>query len=671
MNHALTTRRRAAFDLLNRIVAALFDWRMFLLALLTLVPLILTAQLPLSYHFQMGIDRGVLTDRPYLQGFRDPELVTWDDSWRWSLPEARITVPGVGQRPMLVDFGVVSHRRNHQSDAPPTVLRLDIGTALPIELTLRDAAARYQIYVPQEAMGEGDLQIGLSTPAWANPADSRGEMGVALGRLFLVDAARVGGVVPPAPGLLLAFPAAMALLWLTLRCLDFAPRRAFWLLLPVVASLALLSIWQAPRLATSERWVLQWGLLCLGTAVVATLLVPPLLQRLGANPDTNMLRWLLLLVVLSFAVKYGGQLHPVSMPGDLQLHVNRFTGTVNGQVYIPAQHRGLPFPFPNGWYIGIAPLYLTGASIHWLFELTAGIFEAIIPLLFYLMLVRLTGSQKLGLIAAVFYTLAPVPLMNTWWAFHTQVATGFFLALLLTVLIVAWPNYRHWLTWGSVVLLFCLVFLSHIGSFINAAIVGLFAVPWLYFRARTAEQRAGAIQLLWAGIASGAFVWCFYYTGFWELITEQISGVLGSGLVEVTGKDPIPPEETLAALWNEGLILHYGFFPVVLSLVALFGFMVNRRLRDSSVPPLIWLTFAVGLWQGLLPLITLSSITTRWLTFAGWGITVATTFALLWLLRRGRAGRIVAWAVMGYVTWLSIVVWINAMALNQPSIEPF
>ena len=671
MNQALTTRRRPAFTVLSRTLTALLDWRMFLLSLLTLVGLVGAAQLPLDYTFQIGIDRGVLTDRPFLQGFRDPELLTWEDSWRWAQPEAQISVPGLGQRPLLIDFGVVSHRQNHQADAPPTMLRLDIGAGPPIELTLRPEAARYQIYVPREAISDGDLRIQLSTPAWRNPTDVRGDLGVAIGRLFHISAARVGGLVAPASGMLLAFPAAIALLWLSLRCLDIAPRRTFLLLLPVVACLILLAIGQAPRLGSSERWAIEWGLLCLGTAVVTSLLVPPLLRRLNVQAEHNTLRWLLLLVVLSFALKYGGQLHPVSMPGDLQLHVNRFTGTINGQVYIPAQHRGLPFPFPNGWYIAIAPLYLTGASLHWLFELTAGIFEALTPLLFYIMALRLSGSQRLGLLAALFYTIAPVPLMNTWWAFHTQVATGFFANLLLTLLIVRWPTYHNWLTWGSLVLLFCMVFLGHIGSFINTAIVGAFVVPWLYVRARTPAERTGALQLFWAGLASGTFVWCFYYTGFWKLIVEQVSGIFTSGLVEVTGKAPIPPAETLSSLWYEGLILHYGFFPVLLSLLALLGFMVSGRLRSSNAPPLIWLTFAVGLWQALLPLITLSSITTRWLTFAGWGVTVGTAFAVLALLRRGRMGRIVAYTMLSYVAWLSLVVWVNAMALNQPPIEPF
>jgi hypothetical protein len=671
MNQALTTHRRPAVAALGRTLAALLDWRMFLLALLTLIGLAGAAQLPLAYTFQIGIDRGFLTDRPFLQGFRDPELVTWDDSWRWSQPEAAISVPGVGQRPLLVDFGVVSHRQNHQADAPQTILRLDIGAGPPIELALRPEAARYQLYVPREAIRDGDLRIQLSTPAWRNPNDVRGDLGVAVGRLFHIDAARVGGPVPPAAGMLLAFPAAIALLWLSLRCLDFAPRRAFLLLLPLVICVSLLAIGQAPRLGSSERWAIEWGLLCLGSAVVTALLLPPLLRRLGVQADDTTVRWLMLMVVLSFALKYGGQLHPVSMPGDLQLHVNRFTGTINGQVYIPAQHRGLPFPFPNGWYIGIAPLYLTGASIHWLFELTAGVFEALTPPLFYMMAFHLSRSQRLGLLAALFFTIAPVPLMNTWWAFHTQVATGFFSNLLLALLILRWPNYRGWLTWGSLVLLFCLVFLGHIGSFINTAIVGFFVVPWLYFRARSPAERAGALQLLWAGVASGAFVWCFYYTGFWELIVEQVGGILTSGMVEVTGRKPIPPAQTLEALWYGGLILHYGFLPVVLAIVALLGFMVSGRLRGSNVPPLIWLTFAVGLWQALLPLITLSSITTRWLTFAGWGITLGTAFALMALLRRGRSGRLVAYATLGYVAWLSIVVWVNAMALNQPPIEPF
>ena len=80
-------------------------------------------------------------------------------------------------------------------------------------------------------------------------------------------------------------------------------------------------------------------------------------------PPTALLRWLLLLLVLTFTLKYAGRWFPDAMPGDWQLHVNRFNASVKGELSIQAQHRGLPFPFPTGYYVLIAPLILSTVNV--------------------------------------------------------------------------------------------------------------------------------------------------------------------------------------------------------------------------------------------------------------------------------------------------------------------
>jgi len=72
-----------------------------------------------------------------------------------------------------------------------------------------------------------------------------------------------------------------------------------------------------------------------------------------------------------------------------------------------------------------------------------------------------------------------------------------------------------------------------------------------------------------------------------------------------------------------------------------------------------------------LPLITLNSITTRWLMFSSWGIFVAAALATLPLWRRGWAAKGVVVAMFGYVAWVMVAVWTNAMLLRLPPIEPF
>jgi hypothetical protein len=646
------------------------DWRLGLIFGLCFLLLLLVAQLPFNYRFQVGIDQGAVTDKPFLRGFNGGELISWDESWRWSRGEAAIVVPGIGQRAVLMGFDVVSHRAQWQPDIPPPVLTVDVGAGRPVDVTLRPQAARYQFYVPADALRDGSLRVDLRTAPWQNPNDARSELGVAVGNWLTVSSTVAAGFVRPDWGLALIWPLGLGLLWLAVRVLRFPPRQALLLLLPLALLVPLLALNEAPRLAAGERWMIANGLICIVTAALSAWLVPPLLRNLGLVVPPDILRWLLLLMVVSFAVKFSGQLYPASMPGDLQLHVNRYTRTMFGEVYIPAQHRGLPFPFPNAPYIVIAPFTLF-IGPHLAFELMAGFCEATIVLIFFITLGRLTGSAQLGLCAAFSATLTAAGFMNAWFSFQTQVMAQWFTALLLMLVVTRWPDYDDWGIWAGITLLFTLAFQSHIGAFLNNGMLGVLLIPVLWLRAQSQAERRGTLRLGLAGLTAALFLLIFYYSGFAEMIVTQLTGIATVGMAEVTNREPLERADWLAALWEPGVIGHYGLFPIILAFVALVVWLVDGRMRRSIVPPLVWLTFVVAATQAILPLITLSSITTRWLTFAGWSIIVASSFGFHWIWRRGLAGKIAVIAMYSFVAWLSIVVWINGMVLNKPPIEPF
>jgi hypothetical protein len=57
--------------------------------------------------------------------------------------------------------------------------------------------------------------------------------------------------------------------------------------------------------------------------------------------------------------------------------------------------------------------------------------------------------------------------------------------------------------------------------------------------------------------------------------------------------------------------------------------------------------------------------------FSAWAIAVTGAWGFWLLWRRGRVARVVALAMAGYVCWVTITVWLNAMALRLPPPEPF
>lgn len=655
-------------------------WPLALLLLTCSLLFLLLAQTAFSYTFLAGKDYGPFTDLPFLQGFHEGEKEwLWSEDryryWRWSRGESSLELPGVGQREVAVAFNVVSHRGHwYPNDAPP-LLKLQLSDGLTIPLALRQQPSRYRLLIPSQALPKGTLQLKFSTPPWQIPADRREALGVALGDDFTISSLTSPGLVIPDLSLLLAWSLSLLPLWLALRLLTFSPKTAFWMLLPLALGFPLLTLLEAPRLGWGNSWIWEVSLLSLLGAALSAWLLPRLLRRLDAFPaeekqGREVLRWLSLLIVVSFALKYGGRLYPFSMPGDLQLHVNRSWATILGHVHILAQHRGLPFPFPNGPYFILAPFMLLGLDLRPILEGGTALYEATIPLLLYLIPMRATKKARLGLLTAAIYTFTAGGFMTTWFAFHTQVAAQWFSLLLIAFLVARWPRYPNLQTWLLLVFLFTQVFLGHIGLFINTAQVGLLIVPLLWWRMTRPEERQSTLWLLGAGTLAATFAILGYYSAFWSVIQEQLFGAATHGLNEVTKRPPIPRRESLHALWEFGLITHFGFFPIALAIPGTFA-LSSKKWRTSLVPPLVWLTFLVSSLQASLPFITLNSITTRWLMFSAWGIalTGALGFQLFW--QRGRTSRFICLTMASYVGWLTFNLWLEAMALRTVPIEPF
>lgn len=299
-----------------------------------------------------------------------------------------------------------------------------------------------------------------------------------------------------------------------------------------------------------------------------------------------------------------------------------------------------------------------------------GLFETSAVLLFFVLTARATGHARLGVLAAAIYELSAGGLMTTWFAFHTQVAAQWAQLALMALRAVTWPRWDRRFTWWGIVLLLILAALGHIGTFINLVIWGALVVPLLWWRFAGVQERRATMRLFQAGLLAGLFVALFYYSMDARLFAFAAQ-LPGSDLNELTGCNPIPRETSLYVLWQGGLIEHFGFFPMALAGAGLWLLLRSPQGRLSALPWMLLATLISSISQGILPFLTLSSLTTRWLMFASWAIAVAAAPVLLWLWQRGRAGRMVSLGMAGYVCWNTLLILIDAMALRQPPIEPF
>ncbi|WP_129674471.1 hypothetical protein [Candidatus Chloroploca sp. Khr17] len=656
-------------------------WRLWLLVMLAMIGLLAIYQRPFHYAFQVGIDQGIGTDRPFLTGFLDAEGVPGVQTWRWTRPSATVTVPGVGEQPLAIRFTVISHQQQWQPETGQPVLQLIAGTSAPVEIPLRLNVSTYAIYVPSSALEDGTLHLRLKINAWQNPQDRRGEIGLALGNAFRLTNNVQPGIVWPGRSLMAGSALTLVLIWAALGLMGFSQRTATTLLSSLAIVLLGLTALAPPRMGAMHPWMAQAAGIALLSAAAAQIVVPPLLRRFAVAPRATIMRWLLLVLVLTVVAKYAGRLHPAAMPGDIQFHTNRFIEALTGNLTLVMRHRGLVAPYPGGWYLLIAPLSLTGLPFYTLLWGTAALAEVATILIFFVLLTRLTGSTYGGLIGAVIYGISPIPMQNIWWSFQAQIGAQMLSILVMALLVLTWPGYAQWgqgphnktrlpgLGWLPILL--TLVFLGHIGSFINVSAVVVAAVPLLWLQARSGEERAAARHLLWAWVIALSFVLIFFYSRYSDLILGHAASFTEGGMANVTDREPLARQAWLGSLWQDGMLTLNGFFLVPLGLAGALILTLNPYRRRGSLLILIWLTFGLGLSQAVLPLITLSTITTRWVTFVGWALTVGATIAVIQYRRRGWAGQLMTGTALAYLAWRTLEVWMLAMAFNRPPLEPF
>jgi hypothetical protein len=261
-------------------------------------------------------------------------------------------------------------------------------------LPVRQSGAIYRVLIPPPADMSGDHQIEIHS-ATVTPTGDRRAIGTPLTTVIVAVEAR-----PALPSWrsILGWSVAGLILWITLRQAGFAGTGALTIMAPLLG-LAVCGAWlDPPRFAfgtvpalialvvgwmlvialraaphtlrraglalgavTTVLWLIDWQgpIIDLGRAAAsvraatglaalaflsAAAIRPALtgaLARLGVTIPATHWRWLLLIIVIVFATRYGGKIYPDSMPGDIGFHANRFAETVWGRVMLVASSRDI------------------------------------------------------------------------------------------------------------------------------------------------------------------------------------------------------------------------------------------------------------------------------------------------------------------------------------------
>ena len=246
-------------------------------------------------------------------------------------------------------------------------------------------------------------------------------------------------------------------------------------------------------------------------------------------------------------------------------------------------------------------------------------------------------------------------------------------------------------------LLLAAVFLGHFGFFINTALLGggLLLMIWLAaWRGNNwARVMWPPLTLAYAGalmVALGLF-----YSAFAPLLITQSQAVASGGLTGLAQREPVSRWVLWQVLWEAGFIVHFGFFPLLLAPFGLWMVRGHKTIDDrrrSDIrfwslrqaqeklfvlrPKTVLFALAAGSFVvsslfAVLPFITQSTQSTRWLMFSAWAVAVTAALAARRLWRYGWVGKLVVLAMAGFVIWNTATLWLGALAWRIRPPEPF
>ncbi|HET9494761.1 MAG TPA: hypothetical protein VFR15_11065 [Chloroflexia bacterium] len=669
----------------QRAAAALLNPGVYFGVLLMAVLSVAAYQVRPSYD----VAPGVPYDRGLISGFHDAEFTPPDAGlpytrFRWSAGNASyIYFDGVGHQ----DFdAVVMVNGSRPEGAPPATMRLRAGDTVLLDTTVPPGISEHRFRVPREAVTGGSVALRMDTNSFTVPGDRR-ELGIILLRVRLDPGAGSDLFVEPHAGTIAALAGAVGLLCLLLAFMS-------WGAGTVGLAGALLSLLASGLLAFDRLWLTQrgwpwaWAQALLVGAVVAALCwwVGGWLIAAGGVPwSPAVRRALVTLVLVVFAVRLAGQLHPGIFVYDLGFHANILAMVERGQLLFTTQPAEFGGTGHSTFYLPTASLFI--APLHWLmgddrlairiFTVAAGTLGAL-PV-FYVAS-RVMRSVRAGLFSAALYLIFPISVIIFSWGITTNIFGEFLALCALAVFVGSGPHLtpRRPAFWALSVLAM-LTLLSHPGVLVLFSVALIGACLAMLLWARSEEGRRHSLRGLSAYALAGVAAFVVYFRNFVpELAASlvRITGERGSeGVVHVVGgsvEDPgigLFQREVdnfadwllwgLRGFWGE-FQAYYRVWPVVAAALGvwLVRLVARRRRQDFRRRALL---AAVAGWAFAVALLALAGWTAnlfvRYMLFALPIVALGSGVLLASLTTRGRWGLPLSVLVAVFFAFEALVFW--------------
>jgi hypothetical protein len=612
--------------------------------------------------------------------------------YRWMQGDAAIVVPGAGGGPYIVEVAARSGRPD--GSGAPSVWTPGPLPPVALSIPAGDRPRRLSLLVPADA--RGDLRLTLRTETFQAPGDPR-ELAFVLHQVGLRDV----GSVPRAP----AWPtlAALALTVAVIYGLAAALRVGAWGAAALAGGTALAAAaalaFARPALTSFAPTLAALAVACAGLGAV----VWAIARGAATKARRTELSRVLALVLLAFALRMGGMLHPQAIFSDLGFHAGKFFEVTLGNVFLtaplPSDAGGGRAPYPPGFYLLLLPgqiLEPTDGGRRVLVQGGSALFDSLALALVWALIRRAGLSQRAAALGAACYLL-PTPALESFSIGEYANLGGQALALPLLALIglgalaprpssprsprpprfpvppAPTPPLPHSptpplplspsppLPLPPLALLIPAVALGLLGhSGVTLSVGALTAAAWAIGWAWRARSKNAPLDpvLLTVGAAAGLGValLIFYSAPVFVALFAERAGAAGGGgrpLLDVLGGTVrallglTPPQDTRVAL------------PPLIGPAAALGLALLIARPGPATAPLRALLLA--LWGGTaltLGLLVAAGQGVRWAIFLYPGLCAGAGVALDWLWRRGPLGRAAALAALAVIVAGGALAWV-------------
>lgn len=655
---AIQRTRRAWSVELHAVGAWLVAPNLWLILVLSLLLWTLAYQQPTHYRLDFGGDRTTqrrYDDDPYLTNFNAPEPpdATWLTApdplpYRWTQTTSTIRLPGLGGGLWVVRM----HAQGQPHHDLTTTTWNDGGTPITIPITRSPIPRTYHILAQAR---DGDLTLSMTTPPLDAPGDPRSLGFIAFDATF----SPTSGARLPAITYLLMLAGVVALCDACLRRLGHSARSAASVSLGLIISITFLIANHRLALTVAVPILLPLIATCYGLLVIGVRLLPHL-QQMSQHPialDAQR-NAIIGLIVLAFALRLGGMLHPHTHDSDIGLNVHNLAaptqGVTTGEIYfteaLPGRAGGGQAPYPPGQYIILAPFQLlftpSDAGRRLLLQIGNALIDSLVVGLLWYLLLRGGAGHRAALFGATLYLIAP-PVLRSLSVGELANIFGQALALpILAALALVAHQLRDQRTWWTISALLTLALLGHLGVTIALALtltcLGI---------VRLLTQRSTLLPLTLLVASASISAILLYYSAFLPLL--NVPRALA----------PTATHVSLSLRLINQLNDHRGTQGLMV-LLGLLGLGILRpRQSDTEPQKGLWLTL-IAWWGAILlsfSLLIIANQSIRWQLFLAPLLCLGAGPTLAHLHKRGPTGTLLARTILIYLLIDGLTQWITQL----------